>query len=143
MTRLAILAVVLAAPAISGCGGGGAGSSQPLNPSTVAVAYATAAFDCGNAGEGHQYDLSWSPNRDRPRSWYVAYQLERGCRPTPPPALQPIRIWQRADQALVKVVATAQPGDSRRFPVAYLHLDRIDGRWLVNVSGSTAVRGDS
>ena len=74
---------------------------------------------------------------------HVAYQLERGCRPTPPPALQPIRIWQRTDQALVTVVAPSQPGDRRRFPVAYLNLDRIDGRWLVNVSESTAVRGES
>jgi hypothetical protein len=143
VTRLAIPTAVLAALAGIGCGAGGDGSSQPPNPSAVAVAYATAAFGCGNAGEGHQYDLSWSPNRDRPRSWYVAYQLERGCRPTPPPVLQPIRIWQRADQALVKVVAPSEPGDSRRFPVAYLHLDRIDGWWLVNVSESTAVRGDS
>jgi hypothetical protein len=143
VTRLAILAGGLAALAVSGCGGRGDDSSQPSNPSAVAVAYATAAFGCGNAGEGRQYDLSWSPNRDHPRSWYVAYQLERGCRPTPPPALQPIRIWQRADQALVTVVAPSQPGDSRRFPVAYLHLDRIHGRWLVNVSESTAVRGES
>lgn len=139
MNRICLIAV-LCALVVVGCGQDNKTRRAPPPPSasTVAIAYAAAAFRCGENGAGRQYDLSISPNRDLPRSWYVAYQLDpkNGCHALAVPDLQPIRVMQREDQATVKIVAPT----FREQIIALLSLVRIDGHWLVDTSASTTMQ---
>lgn len=75
-----ILFVMICAVLCS-CGGG---EATDLSPKDVAREYYEAAFACGEAGAGRQYDLSARPQAYTREQW-LSYQRRTGCRPRPVP----------------------------------------------------------